>query len=94
MASPNRKAIIKGVNTPLSFFVLALLIVESFLGLIILKSDISQESKLPLIYFGGILFLIETIFVFFLIVKNKVKDLTYDKEAHLKSEDKKIGGTK
>ena len=90
----NRQIIIKGVNTPLSFFVLALLIIEAFLALIILKCDVAKESKLYLIYFGGFLFLIETIFVFYLILKNKVKDLTYDKEAHLKSEQKNIGGTK
>lgn len=92
MTSINRRALIKGVNTPLSFFVLALLIIESFLALIILKCDIDKGSKLYLIYFGGILFLIETIFVFILIMKNKVKDLTFDKEAHLKSEQKKSGG--
>ena len=90
----NRPLIIQGVNTPLSFFVLALLIIESFLALIILKCDVATESKLYLIYFGGILFLIQTIFVFLLILKNKVKDLTFDKDAHLKYEQKKIGGTK
>ena len=93
MPPQNRKSVIKGVNTPLSFFVLALLIVESFLALIILKSGIEESGKLYLIYFGGVLFLVQTIFVFILIMKGKVKDLTFDKEAHLKSEQKNIGGT-
>ena len=97
MSISNRNTLIKGINTPLSFFVLALLIIESFLALIILKCDLPKDSKLNLIYFGGVLFLIQTTFVFILIILNRVKELTYDKEAHLaqyKSEQKIIGGTK
>ncbi|MGZ4117884.1 MAG: hypothetical protein ACXVPY_10395 [Bacteroidia bacterium] len=93
MKTPNRITLIKGINTPFSFFALALLIVESFLGLIILKSDIDHTNKIYLIYFGGFLFILETSFVFYLILKNKVRDLTFDKEAHLKSEQRKTGGS-
>lgn len=83
MAKANRIQIIKLVNTPLSFFVLALLIIESFLGLIIVKADIGVEYKLPLIYAGLIIFLIEIFFVFYLIFCGKAKDLTYNRESHL-----------
>lgn len=87
-----KRQLIKGINTPLSFFVLALLIVESFLGLIILQSDIDNINKVYLIWFGGALFLIETVLVFILIMNNKVKDLTFDKEAHLTSEARTVAG--
>ena len=92
MTISKRIRLIKGINTPLSFFVLALLIVETFLGLIILNVDIESSQRIPLIYFGGALFLLETFFVFWLIMKNKVRDLTFDKEAHLKSEERSAGG--
>ena len=82
MANINRAKTIKIVNTPLSFFVLALLIIESFLALIILKSDIDNAFKIPLIYAGLILFLIEISYVFCLIYIGKAKDLTYNKENH------------
>jgi len=48
---PNRQprsawiSVIKEVQTPLSFFVLILLIIESFLCVVFIKSDLSPEHK-------------------------------------------------
>lgn len=80
--SSGRPAIIKGIDNPLGFFVLALLIVEAFLTLVLTYANIKEEIKPTFIWVGCILFLIVVIMVC-LLVWFKPENLTFDKTAHL-----------
>jgi hypothetical protein len=90
MSIKDRHSIIKGINSPLGFFVLALLIVESFLGLVLSFVDIAQDNKGMFIWLGCSLFILVTIFVF-LLVWFKPQNLTFDKDAHLTFAKEKYG---
>ena len=75
--------IIELINAPLGFFVLALLIIESFLTIIITNSKLETSSQMIYVFTGVILFAYITILVFILVWR-KPKHLVYDKESHLK----------
>jgi hypothetical protein len=77
-----RSAIIKGIDNPLGFFVLALLIVEAFLTLVLTYADIKDEVKPTFIWIGCILFIIVVVMVC-LLVWFKPENLTFDRNAHL-----------
>lgn len=86
---PNKKdstngqtAIISGINSPLGFFVLALLIVETFLTLVLIYANIDNKMKNTFIWIGCSLFLLVTVIVG-LLVWFKPENLTFDKDAHL-----------
>lgn len=76
-----RHQVIQLIKTPLSFFVLALLIVETTLGLVLISGDLSQTLRfigfiLMIVVFTGVLS-----FVGWLTVKHP-KNLLYGKEEH------------
>jgi 4-amino-4-deoxy-L-arabinose transferase-like glycosyltransferase len=73
---------IQVVNTPLGFFVLALLIVESFLATVLIGGNLQPDDKLLGMWLGIGLFILVTSAVFTL-VWYKPENLTFDKEAHL-----------
>lgn len=74
--------IIEAITAPLGFFVLALLIIESFLSIVLLGGNLQEENKMIGIYIGISLFIV-VIIVVFILVWFKPKNLTFDKESHL-----------
>jgi hypothetical protein len=77
-----RERVVQVVNTPLGFFVLALLIVESFLATVLIGGNLEAGDKLMGMWLGIGLFVLVTAAVFAL-VWWKPENLTFDKEAHL-----------
>lgn len=75
-------ALVNAVNAPLGFFVLALLIVESFLATAILKGGLKSDNQLIVLWMGVGMFVVVVIVVA-LLVWNKPENLTFDKQAHL-----------
>ncbi|MGX5728978.1 hypothetical protein ACWKWK_00440 [Pseudoxanthomonas beigongshangi] len=88
----SRNHIVEYVNSPLGFFVLALLIVESFLATVLILSEMQEGNKVVGMYIGVGLFIfvvaIVSAFVWW-----KPDNLTFDKEAHLRNKDKPPFGT-
>ena len=72
------------VTAPLGFFVLALLIVESFLtiALGLVRDSLDTENLLIVLYMGVGMFVL-VIIVVAILVWNKPENLTFDKQAHL-----------
>ena len=87
-----RSRLILAINSPLGFFVLALLIVESFLGIVLTYADIDKEYKNTFISIGCGLFVLVTIIVS-LLVWFKPENLTFDKDAHLVDKGKWVYGS-
>ena len=84
----NKKSqLIEAITAPLGFFVLALLIVESFLATVLIGTAIENRDKLNGIYLGIGLFVFVTLIVTIL-VWFKPDNLTFDKEAHLRNKGK------
>lgn len=81
------------VDKPLGFFVLALLIVEAFLGILLISSDLQEAHKYTGMWLGAGLFFLVVILVTIL-VWCKPTHLTYDKDAHLLDAGKFPYGTK
>ena len=73
-----RIKIIEGIAAPLGFFVLALLIVESFLAIVLVGADLQNNDKILAMWLGVGLFIMVTIAVFIL-VWFKPQNLTFDK---------------
>jgi heme A synthase len=77
-AGGSRRDILQAVNTPLCFYVLALLIIESFFGLVIATGKLNEKTTLYCINWGLGLFVavivIVSIFAWF-----KPDTLIYDK---------------
>lgn len=78
---------LKSITTPLGFFWGSLLIVESFLGVTVIRSSADYVPKIVLL--GACLFLV-VVTVVAILVWCKPHNLIYDKEAHLKT---KVFGT-
>lgn len=77
----NRLQLLKAIATPLSFFVLTLLIVETTLGLLLVKGNFSEEKKwIGFLWMAGI-FVGVVGFVALMTVFNP-KNLLYGKEEH------------
>ena len=74
--------LIEAVTAPLGFFVLALLIVESFLAAALLGGGVVPDNQLTVIWMGVGLFILVTAIVAIL-VWMKPENLTFDKQAHL-----------
>ena len=74
--------LIEAVSTPLGFFVLALLIVESFLATVLVLANLSSDDKMIGMYIGVGLFILVTLVVAVL-VWCKPQHLTFDKDAQL-----------
>jgi len=87
-----RIKIIEAIAAPLGFFVLALLIVESFLAIVLVGADLQNNDKILGMWLGVGLFIMVTIAVFVL-VWFKPQNLTFDKAAHLIDRGKAVYGT-
>ena len=74
--------LIEAVNAPLGFFVLALLIVESFLAAALLGGGFDASIQVTVLWMGVVLFVFVTLTVAVLVWK-KPENLTFDKQAHL-----------
>ncbi|WP_148896786.1 hypothetical protein [Geothermobacter ehrlichii] len=85
-----RQRVITAVNTPLGFFVLALLIVEAFLATVLIGANLDAAQKITGMWLGIGLFIFVTTAVFAL-VWSKPENLTFDKEAHLIDRGKAYG---
>ena len=70
------------MTAPLGFFVLALLIVESFLAAALLGGSLNASNQITVLWMGAVLFVFVTLAVAVL-VWNKPENLTFDKQAHL-----------
>ncbi len=88
----NRSQLLGAITAPLGFFVLALLIVEAFLATILLGVSLESSDKINGMYLGVGLFIFVTLIVS-LLVWYKPDNLTFDKEAHLRSKGKPPFGT-
>lgn len=84
--------ILEVVDKPLGFFVLALLIIESFLALVLSLSNLNEEHKFYGLLLGVGMFLFVVVVVSF-IVAWKPQNLTYDRDAHLIDRGKATFGT-
>tara|TARA_R100000027_G_scaffold38198_1_gene28163 strand:- start:12441 stop:12716 length:276 start_codon:yes stop_codon:yes gene_type:complete len=84
--SKQRPPLIRAINAPLGFYVLALLIVEIFLASILMSVDLPPELKATGLYAGVGMFVLVLVVVSFL-VWQKPENLIYDKEAHLMDEE-------
>ena len=74
--------IIEAVTAPLGFFVLALLIVETFLASVLVGAGLTDVYKSIGMWLGVGLFVFVNVLVFIL-VWFKPQNLTFDKKAHL-----------
>ena len=77
-----RTKLIGGITTPLGFYVLALLIVESFLAAIPILAELNIPERMMCVYLGVAMFFL-VIVVVTALVWWKPDNLTFDKEAHL-----------
>ena len=87
-----RVTIIEAITAPLGFFVLALLIVETFLAAVLIGTNLEKAEKMTGVYLGVALFIFVTVLVFFL-DWFKPENLTFDKESHLRAKGKPPFGT-
>ena len=85
--------IIEAIDKPLGFFVLALLIVETFLATIAGLSKFTTPYDFYALLIGVGMFVYITLTVTFL-VWFKPENLTFDKEAHLKRKNAPFGTDK
>jgi len=81
-SSQRKENIIKAIQNPLGFFVLALLIVETFLANILIFGKLDDKTKSTCLYIGCGLFILVVLIVSIL-VWFRPNNLTYDKEAHI-----------
>lgn len=77
-----RMKLVEAITTPLGFLVLALLIVESFLGTVLLGADLQSSDQIMCVYIGVGLFIF-VVLVVAMLVWNRPQNLTFDKDAHL-----------
>jgi hypothetical protein len=85
--------IIEVIDKPLGFYVLALLIIESFLGLVLVGAKNLQGEQLYNGMWMGVGMFILVIAVVTIIVLWKPQNLTFDKNAHLIDRGKATFGT-
>ena len=74
--------LVEAVTAPLGFFVLALLIVESFLAAALIRGGLNASNQLTVLWMGVGLFIVVIVTVAILVWK-KPENLTFDKQAHL-----------
>lgn len=77
-----RDKVVEAITAPLGFYVLALLIVETFLGAAFLGGNFDTEGQFTVVYIGAGLFVF-VVLVVTTLVCFKPENLTFDKEAHL-----------
>ena len=89
-----RSDIIHAITSPLGFFALSLLIVEGFLTIALVGSNLDSRSKFIGMLIGASLFLLVVIGVW-LLVWFKPESLTFGEDSHLKRRlmEKKLGSS-
>ncbi|MFH0891300.1 MAG: hypothetical protein V1867_00805 [Candidatus Falkowbacteria bacterium] len=78
----SRSDIISAITSPLGFFVLALLIVEAFIAIVLVFSDLALDKK----YYGmclGVGIFVLLIIIVFLLVWFKPRHLMFGEKSHL-----------
>ena len=86
MSSPSTVVkLVEVTRAPLGFFVLALLIVETFLGTVLVGSNLPAENKVALAYMGVCIFVL-VVSVVTALVWMKPENLTFDMRAHLEKQ--------
>ncbi|MBU4511699.1 hypothetical protein KKD19_00435 [Patescibacteria group bacterium] len=78
----NRVSLLESITSPLGFFVLSLLIVETFISMVLIFSDLPPTSKYTGMFIGAGLFVLVVIAVF-LLVWFKPTHLTFSEQSHL-----------
>ncbi len=73
------------ITTPLGFFALSLLIVEGFLGIILIGSGLSGSQKFAGLFMGAGLFLL-VVLVVTILVWFRPQQLTFSEGSHLAHE--------
>lgn len=81
----SRVGIISGITAPLGFFVLALLIVETFLGAVLVAADLESFLQEACVWSGIGMFVLVVVLVF-LLVWFKPRNLLFDKDAAERSD--------
>lgn len=81
--SANRADILAKANTPIAFYVLALLVVEGFIGLVVGVADFSPARKFTCLLIGVGLFLL-TVVVVTIFAWQKPHILLYGEKSHLR----------
>ena len=89
----NRSNLVSVVTSPLGFFALSLLIVEGFLAIVMVFSDVSPEAKFWGMVIGAGLFFIVVLGVW-LLVLTKPTNLTFGEQSHLEHEKINFGTEK
>jgi len=79
----NRSDLLHAVTSPLGFFALSLLIVEGFLTISLVFSDLGSTSKFWGMIIGAVLFILVVVLVWIL-VWYKPENLTFGEDSHLK----------
>ncbi len=82
-----KSSIIKSINSSLGFFALSLLIVEGFLGIVLIYSGLDAKGKFLGMLIGAGLFVLVIIIVS-LLVAFKPKNIMFGEESHLIEEGK------
>jgi hypothetical protein len=91
-SGPPRTSILDTITAPLGFFVLALLIVETFLATVLVGAGLERSDKLAGMWAGIGMFVLVVVAVYTL-VWFKPENLTFDKTAHLLDRGKAPWGT-
>lgn len=81
----NRVKLIEAINKPLGFYVLSLLIVETFIGLVVGFKDWSEQYRFYGLLLGVGMFVYITLIVS-LLVWFKAKNLVFDQAHHIKEQ--------
>ena len=74
--------LVDAVTAPLGFYVLALLIVETFLAAVVIGGTLDSDNQFNALMVGVGMFVF-VILVVTILVWNKPENLTFDKQAHL-----------
>jgi hypothetical protein len=89
---PARAKLVEAINTPLGFFVLALLIVEAFLATVLLWAELASTEKMNCVWLGVGLFIL-VVAIVGILVWHRPLHLTFDRDAHLLDRGKMPFGT-
>jgi len=95
----DQSGLIKVITSPLGFFALSLLIVEGFLTIVLIFSDLEQAHKFWGMIIGAALFFLVVLGVWWLVKSpDFIKNLTFGEHGHLEEhkmlvEEKKLWGT-
>lgn len=89
--SASHLGIVRSITSPLGFFVLSLLIVESFLGAVITFAPLSEPTRVPFIWIGVALFIALVAAVYWLVLKHPT-NLVFSESSHLQLEAMQLFG--